>query len=165
MKSFRAPLFLLLGMLTALTVQAAPASGSIELQTVAQQQKVTVDKDGTKHTEMVPAARVLPGTEVLYTVNYSNTGAKPANAVVVNDPVPVHMSYVAGSAMGDNTTISFSVDGGKTWASSLDTLTVKNPDNTTRPATEKDCTNIRWVVNGNVAAGGKGSVSFRAVLQ
>lgn len=164
MKSIRIPLFLLAGALLALNVQAAPP-GSIELQAVAQQQKITVARDGTKHTEMVPAARVVPGTELLYTVNYRNVGSKPAGDVVVNDPIPAHMTYVAGSATGDNTTITYSIDGGKTWAAALEKLTVKNPDNTTRPATEKDCTNIRWVVNGMVAAGAKGSVSFRAVLQ
>jgi uncharacterized repeat protein (TIGR01451 family) len=165
MKSIRAPLFLLFGLLTALAVQAAPANGSIELQSIAQQQKVTVDKDGTKHIEMVPAARVVPGTEVLYTINYRNVGAKPADNVVVDDPVPAHMSYIADSAIGDNTTISYSVDGGKTWGSSLAQLSAKNADGSTRPATEKDCTNVRWVVNGKVAPGAKGSVSFRAVLQ
>jgi uncharacterized repeat protein (TIGR01451 family) len=164
MKSIRIPV-LVFGLLAAFALQAAPASGSIELQSVATQQKVTVEKDGSKHTEMVPAARVVPGTEVTYTINYHNVGAKPADDVVINNPVPAHMDYVADSATGANTTISYSADGGKTWAGTLAQLSVKNADGSMRPATEKDCTHIRWVVNGKVAPGAKGSVSFRAVLQ
>lgn len=164
MKSIHIPLFLL-GLLAASALQAAPANGSIELQSVAQQQKVTIEKDGSKHTEMVPAARVTPGTEVTYSVNYHNVGSKPAGDVVINNPVPQHMDYIADSATGANTTISYSADGGKTWAASLAQLSVKGADGSMRPATAKDCTHIRWVVNGKVAPGAKGSVSFRAVLQ
>lgn len=164
MKSIRIPL-LLVGLLAAFALQAAPANGSIELQSVATQQKVTVEKDGSKHTEMVPAARVTPGTEVTYTVTYHNVGSKPAGDVVINNPVPEHMDYVADSATGANSTISYSADGGKSWAATLAQLSVKGADGSMRPATEKDCTHIRWVVNGKVAPGAKGSVSFRAVLQ
>ena len=164
MKSIRIPV-LVLALLSAFALQAAPANGSIELQSVATQQKVTVEKDGSKHTAMVPAARVTPGTEVTYSVNYRNVGSKPADDVVINNPVPEHMDYVADSATGDGTTISYSADGGKTWAAALAQLSVKGADGSMRPATEKDCTHIRWVVNGKVAPGAKGSVSFRAVLQ
>jgi uncharacterized repeat protein (TIGR01451 family) len=164
MKPIRIPL-LSLGLLAAFALQAAPVNGSIELQSVATQQKVTVETDGSKHTETVPAARVVPGTEVTYTINYRNVGAKPADDVVINNPVPGHMDYVADSATGANTAISYSADGGKTWAGTLAQLSVKNADGSTRPATEKDCTHIRWVVNGKVAPGANGSVSFRAVLQ
>jgi uncharacterized repeat protein (TIGR01451 family) len=166
MKPIRIPLFLFFGLLSvAALAQAVTPSGSIELQAVAQQQKVTVDKDGTRHTAMVPAARVLPGTEVTYIINYTNVGTKPVESVVVNDPIPEHMTYVPGSVKGDNTTIAFSADGGKTWASSPSALTVTNPDGSTRPATPKDYTHIRWTVNGALAAGARGSVSFRATLQ
>lgn len=164
MKSIRIPL-LVLGLLAMSALQAAPASGSIELQSVAQQQKITIDKDGSKHAQMVPAARVTPGTEVTYSVNYHNVGSKPVGDVVINNPVPVHMDYIADSATGENTTISYSIDGGKSWANALSKLSVKGADGSVRPATAKDCTQIRWAINGKVAPGAKGSVSFRAVLQ
>lgn len=164
MKPFRIPLFILGSALMALAAQAAPQSG-VELHTAATQEKTTVAADGSKHTEMVPAARVLPGTEVTYTITYHNTDKKPADSVVVNDPVPAHMDYVDGSAQGANTVIEYSVDGGKTWAGSLDKLSVKNADGTTRTAMAKDCTNLRWTVKGSVAGGASGTVSFRAVLQ
>jgi uncharacterized repeat protein (TIGR01451 family) len=159
---------LLTGLLAGLFISTgalAAAVGSIELQTVAQQMKTTVAADGTKHTDVVPAGRVLPGTEVIYTIRYRNVGKKAAENVVVSDPVPRHMNYVAGTASGKNTAISFSVDGGKHWASSPDELEIDNGNGTTRTATAKDVTNIRWVVKGKLAAGASGFVSFHALLQ
>lgn len=163
MKSIHVSLFLLASAFLTMSAWAA-TPGSIELQAVAQQQKVTVNQDGTKHTEMVPAQRVIPGEEILYTINYRNVGEKPTDNVVVDDPVPEHMVYVGGSAVGENAVITYSIDGGKTWGANLEQLTVKNADGTTRAAADKDCTNLRWTVNQAVPAGGKGSVSFRAVL-
>jgi len=151
-------------LLLASVVRAAPP-GSIKLQTIAQQEKVVVGKDGKKHTEIVPAGRVLPGVEVIYTVKYTNVGKKPAENVVVDDPVPAHMNYIDGSATGDNTAISYSIDGGKHWSAMLETLEIHNSDGTTRSATARDVTNIRWVVKGKLAPGASGRVQYRAVLQ
>lgn len=157
-------LLLLSGTLVAGAAYAA-AGGSIELKTLAQQQKITVASDGTKHIEIVPAGRVLPGTEVIYTIRYRNVGKKAAGNIVVSDPIPQHMNYVADSATGKGTDISFSVDGGKHWASSPDKLEIDNGNGTTRIATAKDVTNIRWIVKGRLAPGANGSVGFHAVLQ
>jgi uncharacterized repeat protein (TIGR01451 family) len=164
MKMIRLPLFALSLLLFAVTAQAA-APGSIKLQTIAQQEKVTVGKDGVKHTEIVPAGRVLPGVEVIYTIKYTNVGKSPAEDVVVNDPVPEHMTYVDGSATGEGTAISYSVDGGKHWSAMIETLEINNGNGTTRSATARDVTDIRWVVKGKLAPNANGEVSFRAVLQ
>jgi len=151
-------------LLLATAVRAAPP-GSIKLQTIAQQEKVIVGKDGKKHTEIVPAGRVVPGVAVIYTIKYTNVGKKPAENVVVNDPIPQHMNYVDGSATGANTAISYSIDGGKHWSAMLETLEIHNSDGTTRSATARDVTNVRWVVKGKLAPGASGQVQYRAVLQ
>lgn len=153
------------GMLALAGSAHAQSHGSIQLINAATQAKTVTSPDGAKKTTMVPVGRVTPGTEVTYTITYHNIGTKPVDSVVVHDPVPAHMSYVTGSAAGANTTISYSVDGGKTWADSLHKLQVKNTDGSTRVATAADCTNLRWVVNSQIAPGAKGSVSFRAKLQ
>lgn len=164
MNMIRLPVLVLSTLLIAVAAQAAEP-GSIKLQTIAQQEKVTVGKDGVKHTEIVPAGRVLPGVEVIYTIKYTNVGKKPAENVVVNDPIPEHMTYVDGSATGDNTAISYSVDGGKHWSAMIETLEIDNGNGTTRSATARDVTDIRWVVKGKLAPGATGQVSFHAVLQ
>lgn len=164
MKMFRLSLFAVSILMFAVAAQAAEP-GSIKLQTIAQQEKVIVGKDGVKHTEIVPAGRVLPGVEVIYTIKYTNVSKKPAENVVVNDPIPEHMIYVDGSAIGNGTAISYSVDGGKHWSAMLETLEINNGNGTTRSATARDVTDIRWVVKGKLAPGATGDVSFHAVLQ
>src|SRR5690242_7108546 len=128
-----------------LTAAAALAAQSLELTTVAQQVKTTVDAKGVPHTQIVPLERALPGTEVVYTITYHNVGKQPAGDVVVSDPIPAHMNYMAGSAEGKDMEISFSIDGGKTWGKPEE-LTVKNADGTLSQAQPKDYTNIRWVL-------------------
>jgi uncharacterized repeat protein (TIGR01451 family) len=167
MKPFHISL-LFFGLISAAPVlgaqQAVPPSG-IQLHASAQMQRTVTAADGTRHTKTVDAVQVVPGTEVTYIITYENTGKAPANAIAINDPIPEHMVYVPGSVRGEHATISFSVDGGKTWSSKPSELTVTNPDGSKRPATPRDYTHIRWVLDGALAPGAKGSVSFRAVLQ
>lgn len=163
MKSIR--VFLSIALLSGWAVTAlADQPGHIKLQTVALQEKVTVEKDGSKHTDIVPAGRVLPGTEVIWNVNYEIVGTSPVTNAVITDPIPQNMVYVAGSASGDKSDITFSVDGGKTWGTA-DSLQVKNADGTSRVALPKDYTTIRWILKGSLAPGAKGTVTFHAVLQ
>lgn len=138
--------------------------GSISLKSTAQQIKVTTDDKGVKHTTLVPAGKVLPGTEVVYVLEYANVGKKPATDVVITDPIPEHMVYVVDSAEGKGMDITYSIDGGKTWGNP-DQLMVRDADGTTHTALPKDYNAIRWVLKGALAIGGKGSVSFHAVLQ
>ncbi len=147
---------------SAATYAADP--GSISLKSIAQQVKVTTDEKGVQHTTLIPAGKVLPGTEVVYSFEYANVGKKPTSDVVITDKVPEHMVYVPDSAEGKNMEITFSIDGGKTWGTP-DQLNVRDADGTTHTALPKDYNAIRWVLKGALAVGGKGSVSFHAVLQ
>src|SRR5262245_35591795 len=78
--------------------------------------KVKDEKTGKEETKRVPATKVPPGVAVIYTLHADNKGSKPAADVVVTDPIPEHMDYVDGSASSQGTKLSFSADGGKTWA-------------------------------------------------
>ena len=138
--------------------------GSISLKSIAQQVKVSTDEKGVQHTTLVPAGKVLPGTEVVYSFEYSNVGKKPTSDVVITDKVPEHMVYVPDSAEGKGMDITYSIDGGKTWGTP-DQLNVRDADGTTHTALPKDYNAIRWVLKGSLAVGAKGTVSFHAVLQ
>lgn len=163
MKSLYA--FILVGLLfIGAPVWAAPQQGHISLQTVGTQIKVTVGKDGKQERQLEPANHVLPGTEVIWTINYKIVGGQPVTNAEITDPIPAHMVYVADSASGADTDISFSVDGGKTWGKAGE-LQIKSADGTTTTALPKDYTNIRWIVRGRLAPGAKGSVSYHAILQ
>lgn len=120
--------------------------------------------DGEPIKKIVPAAKVVPGTEVIYVISYTNTGAEPADDVVISNPLAKELSYKGDSANGEGASVEFSVDSGKTWGQ-LASLTVKDEQGKSRPAQSGDITNIRWTLEGKVPAGGEGQVSFRAILR
>jgi len=143
---------------------AMAQQGTIRLEHKAEQQETFTDDNGIEQTRLVEAARVLPGKEVLFTVTYTNVGGEAAEDVVITNPVPEHMSYVNNSATGDNTSVTFSVDGGKTFAAPQDLL-ITDALGAERPAGAKDYSHIRWVVDSDVTAGGSGTVHFAAVVE
>ncbi|MEO1573406.1 MAG: hypothetical protein AAFU65_00415 [Pseudomonadota bacterium] len=148
----------------ALTLLALPTIASpIVVQTVAEKEVRTVNADGDVKTTMQPAEAVVPGDEVVYTVTFANEGDEPATNIVVTDPVPEQMRYVENSAFGPGTEITFSVDGGKTFAA-RDDLAVSDARGNTRPARASDLTHIRWGFRQVLAPGERGYARFKAVL-
>src|SRR5262245_7297642 len=131
---------------TLLCVATASAQdkGCILLKTVAEIEQQTTDERGNPATRLVPAEKVVPGNEVVYTVSATNVCDSNADAVVIDNPVPEHMNYVANSAIGPGTEVTFSVDGGFNYGKP-ESLTMSNPDGTKRPASAGDYTHIRWV--------------------
>ena len=155
----------LLGLLTG-NVMVARAQ-TVELVTKAEREVEFVEK-GVKVKKVAPVQKMVPGDEVLYTITYANKTVKPAEKVTVTNPVPKHTRYKDGSAAGEGTDITFSVDDGKTFATP-DKLTVAIKDKAgkdgVRPAVAQDYTHIRWVLKQNVAPGQSGAVRFRAAIQ
>ena len=85
--------------------------GCIELKTVAEIQETYVDERGNAATRLVPAAKVVPGDEVIWTIVANNVCTTPAGDVAITNPVPQHMRYVGSSAFGPGANIEFSLDG------------------------------------------------------
>jgi uncharacterized repeat protein (TIGR01451 family) len=139
---------------------------NVELVTKAEREVEVIEK-GVKVKKTGPPQKMIPGEEVLYTTTYTNKTAKPAENVAVTNLVPKHTRYKDGSAEGDSATITYSVDGGKTFATP-DKLTVtikdKSGKDIVRPAVAQDYTHIRWVLKQNVTPGQSGSVRFRVVI-
>jgi uncharacterized repeat protein (TIGR01451 family) len=151
-----------------LAAVAGPASaadpGCIVVQNIAELEQTVTDAKGVKSVKLVPAVKVVPGDTVIYTVKFRNRCDKPAENVSVDNPVPEHMAYVAGSAVGPNTEITFSIDSGYTFAKP-EALRKKDSDGTERAARANEYTNIRWVMRHPLAAGAEGYARFRAVLE
>src|SRR6478672_11410120 len=61
-------------------------------------QEKTVEEAGVKRVVLVPAGNVTPGDEVVYDLSYANGGAKPAEQVVLTNPVPATLEYVSGDS-------------------------------------------------------------------
>lgn len=143
--------------------QAAAKPGSIELRNVAEVEVPTKTADGKTEKKRVPAERAAPGTEVIYTSTFRNVGTKPAGGIVINNPVPANTTLVGGSAFGDNADITFSADGGKTFAPA-DKVKVRGADGRERAAGLTEFTNIRWTYRGELAPGKQSGVGFRVTV-
>jgi len=121
-----------------------------------------LDEHGDKSTHSIEAA-VVPGDEVVYTIDYTNQSKDVTTDVVITNPIPEHMNYEDGSAKGANSRIEFSTDG-KHFAAP-EKLTVSTADGGSRPARAEDYTHVRWTLTAPLAPGKGGQVSYRAVLQ
>jgi len=140
------------------------AFAAIELKAVAEIEVTKKDKNGKTTTKRVAAKKVVPGTVVIYTLSAKNTGKEVAENIMIKDPIPEHMRYVDGSASGSNTVITFSTDGGKTYAKP-EKLTVKNKLGKSQPATSDDYTHIRWALQFKLKPGQVAPVWFKAQLK
>lgn len=141
----------------------AATNGSIKVASIAQIEKEVVGADGKKHIERIPADKAVPGTAVLFSNTFENIGTRDAGNIVINNPVPANTEYQAGSAYGADTEITFSVDGGKSYAAP-EKLKVKTEqgEQMAKPAAY---THIRWSYKKQLAPGATGEVGFRAVIK
>ena len=139
----------------------AQAEGCIVLKSTAEIEQVEVNENGEKTTKLVPAAKVVPGTEVVWTITASNVCKQPAENAVINNAVPAYMTYVAHSASGTGSDISYSLDG-KTFAADGQ-LTVED-DGAKRAARADEYKHIRWVFRDALQPGASAFARFRAVL-
>jgi len=118
--------------------------------------------------DVTPLGDQEPGTELTYTVTFTNNGSIPARSLVIIDPDPtdvnparrvfVNLDYKLGSASISSpwsATIEFSNDGGATWSYIPVSAGGGAPS-----GYDRTVTNIRWSLTGNLAASAGGSVSF-----
>jgi uncharacterized repeat protein (TIGR01451 family) len=136
------------------------ARGCIELKTVGELEQSYVDAAGKQATRLVPAAKVVPGDEVVWTITASNICTTPAADVAITNPVPAHMSYVGESAFGPGSKIEFSLDG-KAFGTP-DSLLVKTADGAQHTARADEYTHVRWVLGQTIGPSETLVVRYRA---
>jgi uncharacterized repeat protein (TIGR01451 family) len=134
----------------------------VELKTTAETEAEVLEQ-GQKVQRLVPVGKVVPGNEVVWTITARNVCDKPADNIVVANQVPEHMSYVASSALGIGTDISYSLDG-KEFKRAAE-LTVREADGTTRAARADEYRAIRWTYKAAFAPGATAFVRYRAVVK
>ncbi len=138
-------------------------SQPITVNTVAEKEERFTDAQGVERSRLVPVATVIPGDQVVYTITFANTGSQAADGIKIVDPIPEQMRYVADSAFGPGTTITFSADGGQTFGS---TTAVKVTDNgSTRVASPDEYTHIQWVFNSPLEPNAQAYAQFKTVLR
>jgi uncharacterized repeat protein (TIGR01451 family) len=145
-------------------ISIGAAADAMQVTTEAFQDVVVKNKDGKPEKKRQPVKTAIPGGEVIYVITYRNTGDKPAENVVVNNPVPEHLAYIPGSAQGAGTRVEFSVDKGKQFGA-LETLRVKAANGAVRMAKGEDVTHVRWVVLTPVSPGASDSVTYKAIIK
>lgn len=146
----------------------APAQqkGGIKLTSRAEVEVEKKGPTGEKLLVRVEASKtnVVPGDTVIYSNDYVNNGDQPADNIVINNPIPEHMVYVDKSAEGAGARIDFSADKGKTYGP-VAKLIIRTAAGKERPARPTDVTNVRWILEKPLPAGGKGTVSYRAKVK
>ena len=143
---------------------AGAASAAVELNTEATTEIITTNEMGQEVTTRVPAGKVVPGDEVIYTIHFVNSGTEPASDVVITNPIPDHMVFTKVEDSPHSASVSMSADGGSNYDSPRN-LTVADAKGQPRPAKASDFTHVRWVFQDSLEPGAEGSVSFRAQLQ
>jgi uncharacterized repeat protein (TIGR01451 family) len=152
-----------LALLSASLNAFAQEKNCVSLKTEGQKEEHYTDAQGKAATRLVPPGKVLPGDEIVWTITATNSCAKPAEKVVVNNNVPEHMTYVADSAMGPGATITFSTNGRDFAAQSE--LTMKGTEGGTRPARADEIKAIRWVIGAPIGINQSAFVRYRAKIQ
>jgi uncharacterized repeat protein (TIGR01451 family) len=140
----------------------APERGCIELKTVAEIQEQYVDERGNAATRLVPAGKVVPGDEVVWTIVANNVCTAPAGDVAITNPVPQHMRYVRDSAFAAGAAIEFSLDG--TAFAAPAALRVTEADGSRRTARAEEYSHIRWVLSRPMGPNESWLVRYRAAV-
>lgn len=156
-------LSILLPVWSAHAIEAA-GSPAVEINVTAEVEIKVESEDGHEEVKRVPATKVPPGEAVIYTLHAKNAGTNPAGDVIVTDPIPENMEYVDGSVSEHGARVTFSVDGGKSFAAK-ETLEVRGEDGAMRAALPADFTHIRWQLEKPIAPGEAREVSFRARVE
>lgn len=146
---------------TAALAQSAER-GCVELKTVAEVEQSYVDERGQPAKRLVPAAKVVPGDEIVWTIVASNVCTTAAGDVAITNPVPAHMHYVGDSAFGPGADVQFSLDG-RDFATAS-TLQVTEADGTTRPARADEYSHIRFVLPRPMGPSESLMVRYRATV-
>jgi uncharacterized repeat protein (TIGR01451 family) len=149
--------------LSAIQTVSAQEKGCVELKTTAEVEQEYVNEQGQKAKRLAPAGKVTPGDEVIWTITAKNICEKPAENIVIANPVPEHMTYVANSAMGVGTTITYSLDNKEFKDAAA--LTARAADGSTRRAGADEYRAIRWTYSAPFAPGATAFVRYRATVK
>jgi len=144
--------------------QTFAADGPVKFSNKVLKQVIKTKPGGGKEFSYVEPTIAIPGDVMLYTITFENIGKQAVSNIVVNDPVPNNSAYRINSAVGKNTTVTFSIDGGKEFGNPED-LVVKDKAGKSWVAKPEEYTHIRWVYGKSLAPGETGEVSFKTKIK
>src|SRR5262249_5222290 len=99
-----------------------------------------------------PTGTQLPGTDLTYTVTFTNSGGGAASSFVISDAVPANTDFKAGSVVntlgttGLTVVVAYSNDNGSTW-----TYTPVSGGGGAPAGYDRNVTTVRWTFTGNLS--------------
>ncbi len=142
---------------------ASPAAAALKATQIVEKEVIVRAPDGAETAKRQAADKVAPGETVVYSIRYENDAAAAASDITLVMPVPEEVAYVEGSVSGDDSSVSFSADGGKTYVARGRLTVIEG--GAARPARGDEITHIRWTLAGPVPPKGKGEVSYKGILR
>ena len=120
-----------------------------------------IERD-SKTISVEKAGRVSPGEVVSFTMDSVNEGSAPARQYKAVGQIPGSSTFVAGSAFGSKSQVSYSIDNGKQF-SATPMIDVKQADGTIKKiaAPVSMYTQVRFEWSDPLAAGGKVAASYQ----
>jgi hypothetical protein len=142
---------------------AQETSADLSIKTVAEIE-TRVMQAGHETVKLAPAIRLVPGDQVVYTLEIRNVTLGSVAAPEITYAIPVHMAYLAGSATGPGAEVSYSADGGHVFdrPENLRVPAEGGPPRTAQPA---DYTHIRWNLKHALKSKSVAFARFRAVVK
>ncbi len=139
------------------------AQAEVTINSTSLQEVAKVMPTGEKTKAWVKAEKIVPDTVVKYVNTLTNSGTEVATHLVVKNPIPKNMEYVANSASCQSgCKITYSVDGGASFQEASELFLGVGEARHLAKASEY--TDIQWVVatlNGNAQS----SVEYKARLK
>ena len=118
---------------------------------------------------VLPSGTQPPGTDLVYTVVFTNGGGQGAQVFIVIDPIPAHTDFKLGSqstnlgTTGLTVAINYSNDNALTW-----TYTPVSGAGGAPAGYDRAVTHVRWSFTGNLSQGSPnntGSISLTAKIR
>ena len=116
-----------------------------------------------------PTGNQIPGTDLTYTIAFTNGGGVVARSLVISDPVPANTDFKVGSVTsslgttGLTVAVAYSNNNGTSYA-----YTPVSGGGGAAAGYDRNVTNVRWTFTGNLSQtppNNAGSVSFTAKIR
>ncbi|HKW15215.1 MAG TPA: hypothetical protein VJS69_12075 [Candidatus Krumholzibacteria bacterium] len=164
-----------------LTVPAGVSVGTVDVATLTATGQVTLVSDNATDVTTITAGNLaltktvtppgnqVPGTDLIYTVDYQNTGSSSLTSIVVYDALPAWTQFKVGSATTGTSpatitgiSAQYSNNNGATWA-----YAPVSGGGGAPAGYDRNVTNVRWVFTGNLLAGASSTtgVGFSVRIQ
>jgi len=162
-------LVLVASLLTSMSLAAAEqkedntTKAPVTITTASYQSTIYRDKNGTEQIKWNKAVLVTPGDVVKYVDIVSNNTEQNITQLKISNPVDANLEYIVDTARGENnSTVLYSVDGGKSYDTPDHLYIGKGKDK--RLAMPKEYNSIQWTI-AQVDANSSIPVEFQAKLK